>query len=191
MSAGFLINEMNKTITYIYLLLSMLLVACSDDNKTELTVDDAQKAYNNAKGTYKGYVLDDNIPSAVYLTLGQELSVRDLPVTPLLNKYFSGTELAEAKASVKERIFKIPTVSMAIVGDLVYVFLEPTDWMFTVSVGGKEYNVSALMSATVCYSYSYDMMSASITVDELYCNSKKADLSSNKITWLIDEAIKQ
>lgn len=191
MSAGFLINEMNKSITYIYLLLSMLLVACSDDNKIELTTVDAQKAYNDAIGTYKGYVLDENIPSAVYLTLGQDLMVRDLPVTPLLRKFFSREDLDEAKASVKEHVFKIPTASMTIVGDLVYVYLDPTDWTFTVSVDGNEYTISAMMSATICYSHTYDILSASITVDELYCNSEKADLSSNKITWLIDEAIRQ
>ena len=191
MSAGFLINEMNKSITYIYLLLSMLLVACSDDNKIELTTVDAQKAYNDAIGTYKGYVLDENIPSAVYLTLGQDLMVRDIPVTPLLRKFFSREELDEAKASAKERTFKFPTASMTIIGDLVYVYLDPAEWTFTVSVGENQYTISAMMSATVCYSHTYDILSASITVDELYCNSVKADLSSNKITWLIDEAIKQ
>jgi len=182
---------MNKAIKYVILLLSISLISCSDDSKTELTAVDAQKAYNDAIGTYKGYVLDENIPMPVFLTLGKELSVRDLPVTPLLRKFFNGTALDEAKASAKEYIFKFPTASMTIIGDLVYVYLDPTDWMFTVSVGEDQYTISAIMSATVCYSHTYDILSASITVNELYCNSEKADLSSNKITWLIDEAIKQ
>jgi hypothetical protein len=182
---------MRKAINYIILMLCMSLVACSDDSKTELTTVDAQKAYNDAKGTYKGIVLDGNIPSSIYLTLGNELTVRDLPVTPLLQKYFSGAELTEANTSVKERLFKLPSTSMMIYGELVYVYLEPTDWIFTVYAGGKEYKISALMSATVCYNHTYEILSASINVDELYCNSKKADLSSNRITWIIDEAKKQ
>lgn len=46
----------------------MSLVACSDDSKTELTTVDAQKAYNDAIGTYKGFVLNENIPTPVYAT---------------------------------------------------------------------------------------------------------------------------
>lgn len=182
---------MRKAINYIILMLCMSLVACSDDSKTELTTVDAQKAYNDAIGTYKGFVLNENIPTPVYISLGNELTVRDLPATPLLKRFFSGVELDEAIASVKERVFKIPTASMTITGDLVYVYLDPTEWMFKTSVGEKEYDISAKMSATVCYNHTYDILSASITVEELYCNSLKADLSSNRITWLIDEATKQ
>ena len=47
------------------------------------------------------------------------------------------------------------------------------------------------MSVTVRYSHTYDTLSASIVVDELFCNGQKADLSSNAISWLIDEAAKQ
>ena len=182
---------MRKAINYIILMLCMSLVACSDDSKTELTTVDAQKAYNDAIGTYKGYVLDENVPTPIYLTLGQEMTVKDLPVTSLLNKFFSGSELDEAVASVKERQFNIPTASMAIAGDLVFVIMEPTDWLFSATVGGKTHNISALISATVRYTHTYEKLSASIVVNELYCDSQKADLSSNSISWLIDEAKKQ
>ena len=80
---------------------------------------------------------------------------------------------------------------MTISGDLVYITMEPTDWVFTATVGGEKYAVNALMSVTVRYSHSFDRLSASIVVDELFCNSQKADLSSNAISWLIDEAAKQ
>ena len=182
---------MRKAIHYILLSLCIVLVACSDDSKTELTVVDAQKAYNDAKGTYKGYVLDDNVPTAVYMNIGQEFSVKDLPVTPLLRRFLSGKELDDAVASVKERVFKAPTVSMSITGDLVYITMDPTDWTFTATVDNEKYDVSVLMSATVLYSHTYDKLSASIVVNELYCNGQKADLSSNSISWLIDEATKQ
>ena len=43
-------------------MLIMLFMACSDDENREVTVVDAQKAYNEAKGTYAGVVLDENVP---------------------------------------------------------------------------------------------------------------------------------
>lgn len=171
--------------------LGVMLTACSDDSKTELTEVDAQKAYNDVKGTYKGVVLDENVPTTVYMTIGQDFSIKDLPVTPLLKRFLSGKDLDAAVASVKERVFKAPTSAMSIMGDLVYITMEPTDWLFTATVGGEKYNVSALMSVTVRYSHTYDTLSASIVVDELFCNGQKADLSSNAISWLIDEATKQ
>jgi hypothetical protein len=69
--------------------------------------------------------------------------------------------------------------------------MEPTDWTFTATVNNEKYDVSVLMSATVLYSHTYDNLSANIVVNELYCNGQKADLSSNYISWLIDEATKQ
>lgn len=171
--------------------LGVMLTACSDDSKTELTEVDAQKAYNDVKGTYKGVVLDENVPTTVYMTIGQDFSIKDLPVTPLLKRFLSGKDLDAAVASVKERVFKAPTSAMSIMGDLVYITMEPTDWLFTATAGNEKYNVSALMSVTVRYSHTYNTLSASIVVDELFCNGQKADLSSNTITWLIDEATKQ
>ena len=80
---------------------------------------------------------------------------------------------------------------MTIERDLVYVTMEPTDWIFTATVGNMKYDINALMSTTVRYSNTYDKLSANIIVEDLYCNGQKADLSSNRITWLIDEATKQ
>ena len=183
---------MRKSVYGLLLLLgTVLLTACSDDSKTELTQADAQKAYNDAKGTYKGVVLDENVPVAVYMTLAQDFSIRDLPVTPLLKPFLTGKDLDAAVASVKERVFKAPTSSMVISGDLVYITMEPTDWVFTATVGDEKYDVNALISVTVRYTHTYDKLSANIVVDELFCNNQKANLSSNTITWLIDEATKQ
>ena len=182
---------MRKSLYGLLLLSCIVLTACSDDSKTELTEADAQKAYNDVKGTYKGVVLDENVPTPVYMTIGQDFSIRDLPATPLLRPFLSGKDLDAAVASVKERVFKAPTSAMSIMGDLVYITMEPTDWVFTATVGGEKYEVNALISVTVRYTHTYDKLSASIVVDELFCNGRKADLSSNAITWLIDEATKQ
>ena len=168
-----------------------LFTACSDDDNREVTVVDAQKAYNEAKGTYAGVVLDENVPEKVYITIGDDLTIKYLPVTPILSRFFSGAELDEAVASVKGPTFSAPTVDMALVGNLMYVSMEPTDWMFTAKVGGVEYRVSALLSTTLCYSRAYDKVSVNISVDELFCEGQKADLTSNSISWLIDEAARQ
>ena len=172
-------------------MLIMLFMACSDDENREVTVVDAQKAYNEAKGTYAGVVLDENVPVKVNISLGDDFTIKYLPVTPLLSRFFSGAELDEAVASVKGPTFSAPTVDMVLVGSLMYVSMEPTDWMFTTKVGGVEYRVSALLSTTLCYSRAYDKVSVSIGVDELFCEGQKADLSSNSISWLIDEATRQ
>ena len=172
-------------------MLIMLFMACSDDENREVTVVDAQKAYNEAKGTYAGVVLDENVPVKVNISLGDDFTIKYLPVAPLLSRFFSGSELDEAVASVKGPTFSAPTVDMVLVGSLMYVSMEPTDWMFTAKVGGVEYRVSALLSATLCYSRAYDKVSVSIGVDELFCEGQKADLSSNSISWLIDEAARQ
>ena len=182
---------MRKTAYYLLLLMGVILTACSVDSESDITVADAQKAYNEAKGTYKGVVMDDNVPATVYMNVDQEFTIRDLPVTPLLKRYLSGEDLDAAVASVKERVFTAPTSSMIISGDLVYVTMEPTDWIFTATAGNEKYDVSALISVVICYSRTYDMLAASIIVEELFCNGQKADLSSNTISWIVDEAIRQ
>ena len=76
---------MKKIVTFVlFALCLMALTSCSDDTKKEVTVEDAQQAFNDLKGTYVGYVMDENVRTRVAMTIGQELTVRDLPVTPLL-----------------------------------------------------------------------------------------------------------
>ena len=168
-----------------------LFTACSDENNREVSVVDAQKAYNEAKGTYAGVVLNENVPVKVNITIGDDLTIKYLPVTPILSRFFSGAELDEAVASVKGPTFSAPTVNMALEGNFMYIWMEPTDWMFTAKAGGVEYRVSALLSSVLCYSRAYGKVSVNVNVDELFCEGQKADLTSNSISWLIDEAAKQ
>ena len=139
----------------------MALTSCGDDAKTEVTVEDARQAYNDLKGTYVGYVMDENVRTRVAMSIGQELTVRDLPVTPMLKKFYADKEL------------------------------EPTDWAFTVTVDGKEHQVFALLSVLAVYNSTYKTLSMSIEVKELSCDGLIADLTQNRISYYIDNATKE
>ncbi len=182
---------MRKIAYLILLLLSLSLSSCSDDSKTELSVVDAQQAYNDLRGTYVGNVMDENVPTSVAITIGQEFTVRNLPVTPMLKHFFKDADLSAAVASVRPGNFVAPTLSMSIVADQLYLLMEPTDWTIPVTVGGKTYQMNALMSAAVLYSNTYKTVSMNLEVTELSCDGKVADLSSNRITYFVDSAIKQ
>ena len=183
---------MKKIAIFVLLALSlMVMTSCGDDAKTEVTVDDAQQAYNDLKGTYVGYVMDENVRTRVAMSIGQELTVRDLPVTPMLKKFYADKELAEALKTVKLDKYTAPAVTMAIAGNLVYVEMEPTDWAFTVTVDGKEHQVFALLSVLAVYNSTYKTLSMSIEVKELSCDGLIADLTQNRISYYIDNATKE
>ena len=181
---------MRKTAYLILLLVGLSLGACSVDTKKEVTVEDAQQAYKDVQGTYSGRVTDENVPVDVTMTLAADFTLRNLPVTPLLKRFFSGEELDEALLSAHPANFVAATVAMQILGDQVFVQMEPTDWSFEVSVGGKKYQVNALLAVTTLYSNNYKTLSAAIQVQELTCDGITADLATNGISYLIDSAIK-
>lgn len=165
--------------------------SCSVDSKKEVTVEDAKQAYNDMKGTWKGRVTDENVPVDVTMTFGNEFTMSNLPVTPLLKRFFSGVELDEALGSAHPVNYVAPTLEMMISGDQVYIQMEPTDWSFTVTVGGEDYQVNALLAVTTLYSNNYKTLSAGVVVQELTCDGKTADLTMNGITYLVDSATKQ
>ena len=183
---------MKKIVTFVlFALCLMALTSCSDDTKKEVTVEDAQQAFNDLKGTYVGYVMDENVRTRVAMTIGQELTVRDLPVTPLLKKFFEDKELTEALKTVKVEKYTASAVNMTILGDRVYVVMEPTDWAFSVTVNGETHQVYALLSAEVMYNNSYKTLSMNVEVKELSCDGTIADLTQNGISYFVDSATKE
>ena len=159
----------------------------------EYVKKDAQKAFNSLKGTYVGTVMDNNVPTRASVTIGRDFSVRDLPIRPLLKDFLSDEEMAEALKTVKGLVYQAPTVSMAMTEDRSQLLLvmEPTDWQFTVTAGGKDYEISALMSAAVVYFLQSEKLSMEIVVQSLSCNGQQADLSLEGISYFIDQAEKQ
>jgi len=164
--------------------------SCSVDSKKEVTVVDAQKAYNDMKGTYTGRVTDENVPVEVTMTFATDFTLRGLPVTPLLKRFFSDEELDEALKTARPAAFVAPTSAMQIAGDQVYVWMEPTDWSFEVTVDGKTYRVNALLAVVTLYSNNYKTLSADIMVKELTCEGITADMTNNGISYLVDNANK-
>ena len=183
-----------KKIVFMMLLMAGLtgFTSCDVETKKEVTVADAQKAFNDLKGTYVGNVMDNNnVTTRVAVTVGQEFSVRDLPVSVLLNRFFNGMELDEALKTVKVDNFEALITSMTITGDVVYLVMEPNDWSLSVTVGGQTYQVNALMSATVMFNNSFKTLSMNIQVQELSCDGRVIDLTQNGITYFLDSAVKQ
>ena len=83
---------------------------------------------------------DENVPVDVTMTFGNEFTLTNLPVTPLLKRFFSAEQLDEALKTAHPANFVAPTLEMMISGDQVFVQMEPTDWSFTVTVGeGDDY----------------------------------------------------
>ena len=168
--------------------------ACDESNNQDVvTVKDAQQAFNSLKGTYVGTVMDNNVPTRASITIGREFSVRDLPIRSLLKDFLSDEEMVEALKTVKGLVYQAPTVSMAMTEDRSQLLLvmEPTDWQFTVTAGGKDYEISALMSAAVVYFLQSEKLSMEIVVQSLSCNGQQADLSLEGISYFIDQAEKQ
>lgn len=180
---------MKKITAFILMVLCLTAFnSCSVDSKQEVTVDDAKQAYNDMKGTWRGKVTDENVPVEVTMTFGNEFTLSNLPVPPLLKRFFSGEKLDEALKTAHPANFVAPTLEMMISGDQVFVQMEPTDWSFTVTVGDEDYQVNALLHVVTLYSNNYKTLSASITVQELTCEGTTADLNTNGISYLVDSA---
>jgi len=170
----------------------LCLAACSSNSSEDFSEVDAQRAYNDLKGTYVGNVLVENIPTSVSVIIGSDFSVRYIPVNSLLARVF--TDDAQLQAAIKSAgavTFNAPVVNMAVSGDQLLLSMEPTDLVFNVVVDGQTYTVAALMTATVLYNHSFDTLSLNIAVDELSCNGTTYDLSQNGITYFIDTAQRQ
>lgn len=183
---------MKKVVTLMLLVAALMSFnSCSVDSKKEVTVEDARQAYNDMKGTWRGRVSDENVPVDVTMTFGDEFTLSNLPVTPLLKRFFSGEELDEALKSAHPANYVAPTLEMMIAGDQVYVQMEAADWSFTVTVGGEDFQVNALLRVVTLYSNNYRTLSASIEVQELTCDGKTADLTMNGIAYFVDSATRQ
>ena len=173
--------RMKKLRLLIAILAVSCLFACSSEESKDFTVEDAQRAYNNLKGTYVGNI-----------NIGTEFKIRNLPLRPLLKKIFDDdAEITEALAATRNIVYNAPTLSMVVSGRQLILTMEPTDLVFNVEIKGEEYNIAALMSATVLYDMGYDTITLNMTVDELRCNGISYNLTQEKIDYFLDMAKRQ
>ncbi len=164
------------------------LSACSSDNTKEYSQESAQQVFNNLKGTYQGPVLIDNIPQTVAITIGNDFSVKRLPLSPILKKIFTDeNQLKEALSSTNDITFTAKIQNIQITTLNALLTMETTDFIFKVKVGGKDYQVNSLIKSEV-YQINDNTISVNIEVKELSCEGMVYDLTKNPITYNIDLA---
>ena len=68
--------------------------------------------------------------------------------------------------------------------------MEPTDLVFSVSVGGERKQVSALIESYASWVRQWGDLSVQMNVVELFCDGQKYSLTDNRVEYLIDSAKK-
>jgi hypothetical protein len=180
---------MKKILIYLFGLLCCY--ACSDTTPTDINEETAQHYYDTTKGTYVGNIIVDNIPQKIYITVDNDITIRPVPVKPILSHIFTNdTELEEAVASAGNVVFTVTPNYMAIVSGNVVMNIEPKDLVFTVTVNQKTYQVSALMDTSVFVNRTTDELSLTMVVQQLSCDGKSYDVTTNGIVYIVDSAKK-
>lgn len=181
------LKQMKKII---FLLLLICCYGCSEST-TDMNEGTAQQMYNSIKGTYVGNITVDNIPQTINIAIGNDLTVRFLPLRSILGHIFSGAELAEAEKSAGSVAFTIPLDQMMITGGNVYLTLVPTDLVFSVIVDNKTYVVSALIGGAAYVDKASGNLTMSLDVTALNSEGTTYDLKNNGINYFVDSAKKE
>ena len=181
------LKQMKKII---FLLLLICCYGCSEST-TDMNEGTAQQMYNSIKGIYVGNITVDNIPQTINIAIGNDLTVRFLPLRSILGHIFSGAELAEAEKSAGSVAFTIPLDQMMITGGNVYLTLVPTDLVFSVIVDNKTYVVSALIGGAAYVDKASGNLTMSLDVTALNSEGTTYDLKNNGINYFVDSAKKE
>ena len=174
----------------LFLLLLLCCYGCSEST-TDMNEGTAQQMYNSIKGTYAGNIIVDNVPQTINIAIGNELTVRFLPLKPVLGHIFSGADLDEAEKSAGYVAFTIPIDQMMIAKGNVYLTLEPTDLVFSVTIGNKTCVVSALIEGAAFVDKPSGNLTLNLDVTALYCEGTAYDLKNNGINYFVDSAKKE
>lgn len=175
---------------FAYSLAIICLSACSEA-ATEINERTAQEIYNGIRGTYVGNVVVDNIPQAVFVSIEDDFTVRQLPLKPILERIFTNaTELTEALSSARDVVFKAPTENMTISGNSVLLVMAPNDLLFSVNVNGQPNQVAVSIESAVMVNSYTEELSLSMEIKELFYDGKSYDVKTNRITYYIDVAAK-
>lgn len=188
-----LLTKMKKILSLIAI--SICLVACSgsssDSNYNE---NDAQKVYNQMKGTYVGQMLIDNLPQSVKIILADDFTFKQIPLKPILGRIFNEkTELDEAlQSALTQSIdFVAPTSELNVNNYQILLTMKQTDLIFTVKVGGNDHRIIATINSTALKSMPTNGLSIYLDIKELNCNGKDYDVKKEPLTYFIDSAHKE
>jgi hypothetical protein len=165
-------------------------MACSRE-ATEVNNVSAQQMYNEMRGTYVGNIMVDNIPQKVYVTIGDDFTVSQLPLKPILERLITdNSELNEAIESADNTTFTAPTDNMTVSGNYVLLTMTTSDILFTIQVGGQSKQVSAMIASVAEVNTYSKELSLYMEVKDLYYNGQSYDVSKNRITYYLDIADK-
>jgi len=174
-----------------FALLACCLTACGDSG-IEVNEDSGQEIYNSTKGTYVGNILVDNIPQKITITIGENFTVKPLPMKPILERVFTNEEeLEQALASVQNVTFSAPIIQMSVASGYIYFLMEDTDLTVDVTVEGKSHKVFALISSETLFDMYSSALSLNMYVKELNFEGKSYDVTTNKINYFVDSAQKE
>lgn len=174
------------------LLILSCCVGCSSDEPTQVSNDYAQQLYNSIKGTYIGNVMIDNIPQEVHVIIGNDFTVRRLPLKPVLSRIFTNeAELNEAIRSARDVVFTAQTDNMTVSGTNVLLTMKPSDLLFPVTVGDKKFQIAVRFSTSSYINSATSELSLNMNVTELFCDSHSYEVTTNQINYYVDIAQKQ
>ena len=179
---------------YVFVLLALFSFwACSDDDPVEINEDTATKIYNDIKGTYEGKVRVSNEMMPVTIVVANdEFTVKRLPLQPILQRIFTDQHAMEEalKSAGEITTFTAPVTSLRVDTNSSMLIMEPTDLVFSVTVGGERKQVSALIESYASWVRQWGNLSVQMNVVELFCDGQKYSLTDNRVEYLIDSAKK-
>ncbi|MBP5388451.1 MAG: DUF4840 domain-containing protein [Prevotella sp.] len=178
---------------YAWVLMALLtFVGCSSNDPEEINEDTATRIYNELKGTYEGSVrVGNEMRRVTVIVANDEFTVKQLPLQPILERIFTNQgELEEALKSGETSTFTAPILNIGVTTNSSLLTMEPTDLVFTVTVGGVRKQVSALISAYANWVKQWGEMSVQMNVVELFCDGQNYQLNDNHIVYFIDNAQK-
>ena len=175
--------------------LSALLACClaeCDSSSIEVNENSGQEIYDNTKGNYVGNIFVNNIPQEINITISENLTVKPLPMKPILERVFTDeAQLNQALSSAQNISLSAPIIQMSVASGYIYFLMEETDLVVDVTVDGKPYKVFALMYLETLYKMDTSTLFLNMNVKELTCDGKSYDVSTNKINYFVDSAQKQ
>jgi len=166
----------------------IIIASCSSDSTKEYSKENAQEVFNDLKGTYQGSVLVNNLPQNVTITIGNDFVVRRLPLKPILEKIFiDESQITEALSSAHDVVFTAKVQNIQITTYNVLLTMEPTDFIFRVSVNGKDYQIDAFIKSEA-YKINNNTINANLEITELTCDGTAYDITKSPIIYYIDLA---
>ncbi len=176
----------------LFLLALVCCYGCSDSEPLGYNEQDAQRALNDIKGTYVGNILVDNIPQQISITIGDNFIVNNLPMKPILQRvYTDEQELVQALRSAEIAKFTASPANMAVNSSEFLLIMDPADLQVAVSVNGKTNIVTATISSSALINTIYDELTLNMTVTDLFCDNRIIDVTTNRISYFVDNAQKQ